>query len=169
MKIGYVRVIICFLAGAGLVLKVGRLAVFDTGPLCFAFPAESTLHLVLRLRGGIIEPSLQILARKYNQVCTQDPAGAGTQFSWKGLNQNEQPQQRQSEGGPSRLFQWLAPHGLRSKSGRAHFSMDRSSNVPQDRRAVQGHLGSCFLLSACGMHMSLQGHSQLGCAAAHPA
>jgi hypothetical protein len=30
--------------------------------------AESTLHLVLRLRGGIIEPSLQILARKYNQV-----------------------------------------------------------------------------------------------------
>ncbi len=33
--------------------------------LCCA--AESTLHLVLRLRGGIIEPSLQILARKYNQ------------------------------------------------------------------------------------------------------
>jgi hypothetical protein len=29
--------------------------------------AESTLHLVLRLRGGIIEPSLQILARKFNQ------------------------------------------------------------------------------------------------------
>eukprot|EP00983_Pelagomonas_calceolata_P047804 1140791-Pelagomonas_calceolata.AAC.3 len=29
---------------------------------------ESTLHLVLRLRGGIIEPSLLILARKYNQV-----------------------------------------------------------------------------------------------------
>ena len=28
---------------------------------------ESTLHLVLRLRGGIIEPSLQLLARKYNQ------------------------------------------------------------------------------------------------------
>merc|ERR1712146_184007 len=27
---------------------------------------ESTLHLVLRLRGGIIEPSLQALARKYN-------------------------------------------------------------------------------------------------------
>lgn len=32
-----------------------------------ALPAESTLHLVLRLRGGIIEPSLQALARKYNQ------------------------------------------------------------------------------------------------------
>jgi hypothetical protein len=30
-------------------------------------PAESTLHLVLRLRGGIIEPSLMALARKYNQ------------------------------------------------------------------------------------------------------
>jgi large subunit ribosomal protein L40e len=27
---------------------------------------ESTLHLVLRLRGGIIEPSLLVLARKYN-------------------------------------------------------------------------------------------------------
>merc|ERR1711941_157579 len=27
---------------------------------------ESTLHLVLRLRGGVIEPSLQVLARKYN-------------------------------------------------------------------------------------------------------
>ncbi|KAG7955652.1 hypothetical protein I3843_11G083000 [Carya illinoinensis] len=28
---------------------------------------ESTLHLVLRLRGGIIEPSLMALARKYNR------------------------------------------------------------------------------------------------------
>ncbi|KAM7499814.1 hypothetical protein LguiA_024228 [Lonicera macranthoides] len=28
---------------------------------------ESTLHLVLRLRGGIIEPSLMALAWKYNQ------------------------------------------------------------------------------------------------------
>merc|ERR1719454_67606 len=28
---------------------------------------ESTLHLVLRLRGGVIEPSLAVLARKYNQ------------------------------------------------------------------------------------------------------
>ena len=27
---------------------------------------ESTLHLVLRLRGGIIEPTLLVLARKYN-------------------------------------------------------------------------------------------------------
>ena len=34
---------------------------------CVLRDAESTLHLVLRLRGGIIEPSLQILARKYNQ------------------------------------------------------------------------------------------------------
>ena len=32
-----------------------------------SFLADSTLHLVMRLRGGIIEPSLQILARKYNQ------------------------------------------------------------------------------------------------------
>jgi len=28
---------------------------------------ESTLHLVLRLRGGVIEPMLQELARKFNQ------------------------------------------------------------------------------------------------------
>ncbi len=28
---------------------------------------DSTLHLVLRLRGGVIEPTLQALARKYNQ------------------------------------------------------------------------------------------------------
>uniref|UniRef100_A0A2K5KZK1 Ubiquitin-like domain-containing protein n=1 Tax=Cercocebus atys TaxID=9531 RepID=A0A2K5KZK1_CERAT len=28
---------------------------------------ESTLHLVLRLRGGIIEPSLRQLAQKYNR------------------------------------------------------------------------------------------------------
>jgi large subunit ribosomal protein L40e len=27
---------------------------------------ESTLHLVLRLRGGVIEPSLEVLARSYN-------------------------------------------------------------------------------------------------------
>ncbi|KAI8001192.1 Ubiquitin-60S ribosomal protein L40 [Camellia lanceoleosa] len=33
---------------------------------CF-LDSESTLHLVLRLRGGIIEPSLMALARKYNQ------------------------------------------------------------------------------------------------------
>jgi len=35
---------------------------------------ESTLHLVLRLRGGVIEPSLQVLARKYNcdkLICRQ--------------------------------------------------------------------------------------------------
>ena len=29
--------------------------------------AESTLHLVLRLRGGVIEPSLIELAKKFNQ------------------------------------------------------------------------------------------------------
>ena len=28
--------------------------------------AESTLHLVLRLRGGVIEPTLRLLAQKYN-------------------------------------------------------------------------------------------------------
>ncbi|PLB55196.1 hypothetical protein P170DRAFT_432730 [Aspergillus steynii IBT 23096] len=32
----------------------------------FPLLQESTLHLVLRLRGGIIEPSLKALASKYN-------------------------------------------------------------------------------------------------------
>ncbi|KAG8310078.1 ubiquitin fusion protein [Homalodisca vitripennis] len=31
-----------------------------------AAETESTLHLVLRLRGGVIEPTLRILAQKYN-------------------------------------------------------------------------------------------------------
>lgn len=35
-------------------------------PLTFVLLSESTLHLVLRLRGGIIEPSLRQLAQKYN-------------------------------------------------------------------------------------------------------
>lgn len=34
--------------------------------LTVIFLQESTLHLVLRLRGGIIEPSLKALASKYN-------------------------------------------------------------------------------------------------------
>jgi Ribosomal L40e family len=34
---------------------------------CGVQHTESTLHLVLRLRGGIIEPSLALLARKFNQ------------------------------------------------------------------------------------------------------
>ena len=37
---------------------------------------ESTLHLVLRLRGGVIEPSLMVLARKYNvdkMICREFP------------------------------------------------------------------------------------------------
>lgn len=33
---------------------------------------ESTLHLVLRLRGGIIEPSLKALASKYNCEYVQE-------------------------------------------------------------------------------------------------
>ena len=33
---------------------------------CSCGPTESTLHLVLRLRGGVIEPTLRALASKYN-------------------------------------------------------------------------------------------------------
>ncbi|NXH40828.1 RL40 protein, partial [Dicaeum eximium] len=35
-------------------------------PVSSGVPSASTLHLVLRLRGGIIEPSLRQLAQKYN-------------------------------------------------------------------------------------------------------
>lgn len=33
--------------------------------VCLPF-TESTLHLVLRLRGGVIEPTMRVLAQKYN-------------------------------------------------------------------------------------------------------
>ncbi|XP_057466674.1 ubiquitin-like isoform X2 [Actinidia eriantha] len=50
---------------------------------------ESTLHLVLRLRGGIIEPSLMALARKYNQdkmicrKCKLTLQRIGLHYCWK--------------------------------------------------------------------------------------
>lgn len=48
-------------------------------PVMFISFSESTLHLVLRLRGGIIEPSLRQLAQKYNcdkMICRKyGPAG----------------------------------------------------------------------------------------------
>ncbi|CAF1867792.1 unnamed protein product [Brassica napus] len=49
-------------------MKIGRIE--DVTPIptdSTRRKGESTLHLVLRLRGGIIEPSLMALARKYNQ------------------------------------------------------------------------------------------------------
>lgn len=45
-------------------MSIGTLENFLSFLVCVT---ESTLHLVLRLRGGIIEPSLMELARKYNQ------------------------------------------------------------------------------------------------------
>ena len=44
-----------------------------------SFLVESTLHLVLRLRGGIIEPSLRQLAQKYNcdKMICRKYAGSG--------------------------------------------------------------------------------------------
>lgn len=56
------------------------------------FVPESTLHLVLRLRGGIIEPSLRQLAQKYNcdkmicrkyvpaPLCPPPPRGPGSRL-----------------------------------------------------------------------------------------
>lgn len=40
---------------------ISLLNAISSRPHCFQ---ESTLHLVLRLRGGVIEPSLAVLARK---------------------------------------------------------------------------------------------------------
>jgi len=55
-----------FLPSARLCLScmIAQMTIED---LSILHVADSTLHLVMRLRGGIIEPSLQILARKYNQ------------------------------------------------------------------------------------------------------
>ena len=42
---------------------------------------ESTLHLVLRLRGGVIEPALAELAKKYNcdkKICRKSEPQHGT-------------------------------------------------------------------------------------------
>uniref|UniRef100_A0A7N2KXN9 dolichyl-P-Man:Man5GlcNAc2-PP-dolichol alpha-1,3-mannosyltransferase n=1 Tax=Quercus lobata TaxID=97700 RepID=A0A7N2KXN9_QUELO len=56
--------VISALAGAALVLAFSPII---EGRSCIIDDQKSTLHLVLRLRGGIIEPSLMQLARKYNQ------------------------------------------------------------------------------------------------------
>ena len=50
-----------------------------------SFPVESTLHLVLRLRGGIIEPSLRQLAQKYNcdkMICRKYGSWVGAGAGW---------------------------------------------------------------------------------------
>ena len=57
----YVIVILSYELLPLLALEV-NLHLFDD----FLTVSESTLHLVLRLRGGVIEPSLRILAQKYN-------------------------------------------------------------------------------------------------------
>ena len=51
-----------------MVLSRMRLRTDEDGKviLTLRLRQESTLHLVLRLRGGIIEPSLKALASKYN-------------------------------------------------------------------------------------------------------
>ena len=56
---------------SGIVVIVAIVAVLQCLDICQLTPSpdiqkESTLHLVLRLRGGIIEPSLRALANKYN-------------------------------------------------------------------------------------------------------
>ncbi|XP_031459921.1 ubiquitin-60S ribosomal protein L40 isoform X1 [Phasianus colchicus] len=53
-------------AGPTVGSRGGGLAASQPPPMMFVSISESTLHLVLRLRGGIIEPSLRQLAQKYN-------------------------------------------------------------------------------------------------------
>ncbi|XP_031413010.1 ubiquitin-60S ribosomal protein L40 isoform X1 [Meleagris gallopavo] len=53
-------------AGPGVGSQGGSAACRSPPPVMFISISESTLHLVLRLRGGIIEPSLRQLAQKYN-------------------------------------------------------------------------------------------------------
>lgn len=49
-----------------LIIKIEKFYSFNFIHLFFKKILESTLHLVLRLRGGVIEPTLRLLAQKYN-------------------------------------------------------------------------------------------------------
>jgi len=55
---------LCFLVSVESIGEKGVALQTVTLAFCVWMP-ESTLHLVLRLRGGIIEPSLLVLARKF--------------------------------------------------------------------------------------------------------
>ena len=70
---------------------------------------ESTLHLVLRLRGGIIEPSLVVLARKTNvekKVCRKyvpsptTVAVSDSPFRRRELRRRRSPRRRRAEDSP---------------------------------------------------------------------
>ncbi|XP_048954063.1 ubiquitin-60S ribosomal protein L40 isoform X1 [Canis lupus dingo] len=79
---------------------------------------ESTLHLVLRLRGGIIEPSLRQLAQKYNcdkMICRKcvlcSPAPPCCQLPQEEVRPHQQPAP-QKEGQIRPLHQlFLCPQG----------------------------------------------------------
>ncbi|XP_071583529.1 ubiquitin-ribosomal protein eL40 fusion protein [Heliangelus exortis] len=68
---------------------------------------ESTLHLVLRLRGGIIEPSLRQLAQKYNcdkMICRKcyarlHPRAVNCRKKKCGHTNNLRPKRRSSKKG----------------------------------------------------------------------
>ena len=68
---------------------------------------ESTLHLVLRLRGGIIEPSLKALASKYNcdkMICRKcyvsrlapTPTAGHTRHTWEEMKTSRHSRQRKT-------------------------------------------------------------------------
>ena len=92
---------------------------------------ESTLHLVLRLRGGIIEPNLQALARKYNtdkMICVRCARRRGLRVAGggQGTARSAQGLARAAAGGRSRCRplscsprRRRARRALRARGGRA--------------------------------------------------
>ena len=86
--------------------------------------AESTLHLVLRLRGDIIEPSLKVLASKYNcdkQIAAsvrhaQGPRREEEEEEGEEARERREREGRQETGGDQKRGNLPAEYGVLAKT-----------------------------------------------------